>query len=424
MKSSHTSLQLWIFTLVFPITISGFSQTTLTLDSCYAWAKANYPLIRQFDLIEKSKAYNLNNASKGKQPQISFAGTATYQSDVTTVPIKLPNQEVPVPTNVQVKLYGEVAESINELFVNDDKTALVQANTIVEHQKVEVELYKLKERIAQIYFGILLYDAQLEQTALFKKDIQSGLNKIYPSISNGTAIQSNATMLEAELLKADQKTIELKESKRAFLEMLSLFIHRPITNDTKFTKPLPPTLASGINRPELKLYEYQRESFDFQSKVLKTDNQPKFNLFLQAGVGRPALNALSNEYAGYYIGGLRFNWYFSGNAIYKNNIGLLSLQQETVNTNKETFLFNTNLSISQDNAEISKLQQLIVNDYNIVSMRESVANTTKVQLDNGITTANDYIDNLNAADEARQNLVIHEIQLLQNQVHYLITTGQ
>jgi hypothetical protein len=67
---------------------------------------------------------------------------------------------------------------------------------------------------------------------------------------------------------------------------------------------------------------------------------------------------------------------------------------------------------------------LIVTDYDLVSMRESVANTTKTQLDNGIATANDYIDNLNAADQARQNLAIHEIQLLQNQVHYLITSGQ
>ncbi len=413
----------WLSALMLMGCTGMSAQTTLTLDSCYAWARTNYPMIKQFDLIERSKAYNLDNATHGKQPQIYFAGTATYQSDVTTVPIKLPNQEVPVPPKDQVKLYGEVSESINDLFTTDDKTALVDANATVEHQKIEVELYALKARINQVYFGILLFDAQLEQTALLKKDIQTGLNSIYPSISNGIAIQSSATMLEAELLKADQKTVELKSAKRAYMDMLSLFIHRPITDETKLVRPAPPTLALGIQRPEIQLYDDQRQAFELQTKVLKTENQPHFSLFLQAGLGKPALNVLSVDYQFYYIGGLRFSWNFSGNSIYRNNIGLLHLQQETVNHQQETFLFNTNLTISQENNEISKYQQLIVTDNDLVSMRESVAHVTKTQLDNGTATANDYIANLNAADEARQNLVIHEIQLLQYQINYITTTG-
>ena len=401
-----------------------YSQATLSIDSCYVWAKANYPLIKQFDLVERSKAYNLNTASEGKQPQISFTGSATYQSEVITVPIFLPNQEVPVPPKDQVKLYGEISESINDLFTSDDRAALVHATADVDRQKIEVELYKLRERIHQVYFGILLYDAQLEQTAILKKDIQAGLNKIYPFIANSVAIQSNATMLEAELIRADQKIIELKSGRRAYTDMLSLFIHRPILDNTKLIRPAPPTLLTGINRPEIKLFEYQRNAYDLQTKVLKIDNQPRFSLFLQAGLGKPALNVLSEDYAGYYIGGLRFSWNLSRNNIYRNEIGLVSLQQEEVGLHRETFLFNTNLVISQDNNEISKLQQLIVTDYNMVSMRESVANNTKAQLDNSTTAVNDYIENLNAADEARQNLVIHEIQLLQSQTHYLITSGQ
>ena len=424
MKNPHlpySTLRIIILIIIFSSVAKA--QTTLTLDSCFAWARANYPLIHQFGLIEKSKTYNLNNATLGKRPQVSFTGTATYQSDVTTVPIKLPNQEVPVPPKDQVKFYGEVSESINELFNTDNKTALVEANTAVQNQSLEVELYKLKERVSQLYFGILLYDAQLEQVKLLKKDLQSGLNKIYPSISNGIAIQASATMIEAEMIKADQRTIELKSAKQAYADMLSRFIKRAITDDTKFVKPSPPVLKVGIERPELKLFEYQRNADVVQSSIYKNDNNPKLSVFLQAGVGKPALNVLSTEYAGYYVGGLRFNWNLTGNSFYKNEIGLLSLHQEKVNQDKETFLFNTNLAISQDNAEISKLQQLIVTDYDLVSMRESVANTTKIQLDNGITTANDYIDNLNAADQARQNLAIHQIQLLQSQVHYQITSG-
>lgn len=37
---------------------------------------------------------------------------------------------------------------------------LQQLNSEVEQQKVEVELYKLKERVNQLYLGILYLDAQ------------------------------------------------------------------------------------------------------------------------------------------------------------------------------------------------------------------------------------------------------------------------
>jgi outer membrane protein TolC len=399
-------------------------QSSLTLDSCYSWARANYPLIRQFDLIDKSKAYNLDNASKGQLPTIFIAGQASYQSDVTVVPIKLPNQEVPIPPKDQVKLYGEISQSINDLFNLDDKSNAVNANAAVERQKIEVELYKLRSQVNQLFFGILLFDAQLEQTNLLKKDIQNTLNTVYPSISNGIAIQSNATMLEAELLKADQKIIELTSGRRAYQEMLSLLIHHPITPETKFVKPLPPTLTNAMQRPELKLYEYQQDAYLQQSKLLHLGNEPRFSVFLQAGIGKPALNVLSIDYDPYYIGGVRLNWNISGHYSYKNDMALLSLQEEMVGHQKETFLFNTNLNISRDNAEIDKWQQLIVTDYDLVAKRESVANTTKIQLDHGTATANDYIENLNATDEARQNLAIHQIMLLQSQVNYQNTTGQ
>jgi hypothetical protein len=89
------------------------------------------------------------------------------------------------------------------------------------------------------------------------------------------AIQSNATMLEAELIRADQKIIELKSGRRAYTDMLSLFIHRPILDNTKLVRPTPPTLSTGINRPEIKLFEYQRNAYDLQTKVLKIENQPQ-----------------------------------------------------------------------------------------------------------------------------------------------------
>ena len=34
----------------------------LSIEACYEKARANYPLIKQYGLIEKTKEYNLSNA--------------------------------------------------------------------------------------------------------------------------------------------------------------------------------------------------------------------------------------------------------------------------------------------------------------------------------------------------------------------------
>jgi outer membrane protein TolC len=133
----------------------SFAQSVgnLTIDSCYAMAKRNYPLVKQYALIEKSKEYSIDNVNKSYLPQFNIAGQATYQSEVTKVPISIPNMSISELSKDQYKLYGEVSQPITDLFTVKDQKELVKANSEIEEQKIEVELYKLKERINNLYFG-------------------------------------------------------------------------------------------------------------------------------------------------------------------------------------------------------------------------------------------------------------------------------
>ena len=139
-------------------------SNSLTLDDCLQMAKQNYPLIKQFTLIEKTKEYSIANAQKGYLPQFNVTGQATYQSAVTGFPITLPNVDIPTISKDQYRLYGEVSQSITDLFAVKDQKEYINANSEIETQKIKVELYKLRERINSIYFGILLIDEQIQQT--------------------------------------------------------------------------------------------------------------------------------------------------------------------------------------------------------------------------------------------------------------------
>lgn len=415
----------WIIVLMLICGHWSMAQhsNSLSLDNCLEMAKQNYPLIRQYTLIEKTKEYSIANAQKAYLPQFTVAGQATYQSAVTQIPISLPSVDIPTMSKDQYKLYGEVSQSITDLFTVKDQKEYINANSEIEVQKTEVELYKLRERINNLYFGILLIDAQIKQTELLKKDIQSGIEKTNVAIANGVALKSTADNLKAELLKADQRTIELKATRKGYADMLALFIGNPIDENTVLEKPHRQMLTNTINRPELKLFDLQKKSFDVQEKLITAKNLPRLSAFFQGGLGRPGLNMLDNDFQGYYIGGLRLSWNITGFYTYKNEKKMLANSQSMIDIQRETFLFNTNLTLKQQNADITKMQELIETDKRIVTLRESVKNTTQNQLTYGTATTNDYLIAVNAEDQAKQNLILHEIQLLMTEYNTQTTAG-
>ncbi len=284
--------KLWLalFLLISSHWAIAQQSTSLDIDRCFEMAKQNYPLIKQYSLIAKTREYSIANANKGYLPQLHIAGQATYQSDIPQIPIKLPNAQIPTIDNEQYRLYGEISESITNLFTVKKQKASININSQIVVQKTEVELYQLKERIANLYFGILMIDAQLKQVELIKKDLQYGIEKTHIAIQNGVALKSAMNGLKAELLKVNQHSIELEATRKGYVDMLSLFIGVTIDESTTFETPTKRSLTNTIYRPEQKLFELQIKSLDVQKKLLATRNLPYVSLFFQGGLGRPALN--------------------------------------------------------------------------------------------------------------------------------------
>ena len=391
------------------------AQDQLNLDSCYVYAKNNYPLVKQHELIAKTTAYTLDNATKGYLPQVAINGQATYQSDVTQIPISLPGMSVPTPTKDQYKIYAELNQPLTDVFVINQQKQLIKDNSIVEEGKLEVELYKLKERVNQLYFGVLLIDAQLQQTELLKKDIRSAIDKTNAALANGTALKSSVNILKAELLKAEQRSIELKSNRKGYVTMLGLLINKSLTENTEFQLPATKGNAIAINRPELRLFDAQKSTFEIQKKLIDAKSVPRLSLFLQSGYGKPALNMLNPDFDFYYIGGLRLSWNLSTFYTFKKDKKIIGINQDLMEVQRQVFLFNTQLSLTQQQAELNKLEELIKSDEEILSLRSSIKTTANAQLENGTITTIDYVSYVNAEDQAKQNKLTHQLQLLMAQ---------
>ncbi|WP_257670044.1 TolC family protein [Parapedobacter tibetensis] len=395
----------------------------LTLAESYTLAIENYPMAKQRNLIARSAVYSIEQANTGYLPQININGQATYQSAVTQIPIQVPGIDMPSLSKDQYKLYGEMNQSLYDAGVTKLQKQATVANASVEEQALEVELHGIKERINQLFFGVLLLDAQLEQNSLLEKDIRAGLEKTNTAIANGTALKSSGSLLEAELLKARQRTVELQTTRKAYVQMLGLFINRQLDENTVFERPESLLVSQEINRPELGLYTAQQNNIDVENKMLTAKNLPKLGFFLQGGFGRPALNMLSNAFEAYYYGGIRLSIPLSGFYTLKKERALLGIRQEAIAVQEETFLFNTDLSLKQQNTELTKYETLLETDNEIIALRTSVKDAALAQLENGVINTADYVREVHAEDNAKLTKILHEIQLLMIQYDIQQTTG-
>ena len=409
--------------LLLLIPVSTFSQS-VTLDSMQNLARKNYPAIKQKDLLKKTATLNVNNLNKNFLPQLSVNGQATYQSDVTSIDVTLPGGvKIEAPSKDQYKFTADVNQLIYDGGVTKQQKTLAEMNAVVEDQQVEVELYRVKEKVNDIFLGILYTDELIKQTELVEKDLQTGLKKVDAQVQNGVAYRSSANILKAEILKIGQRRIELQSSRKSLIETLALFTGEKMDDQLVFERPSVASSPNEISRPELKLYNDQFALLGRQNKLINARNMPRTSLFVQGGYGRPALNFLKNDFEPFYVTGVKLGWALNGFYTRKNDRQLVKINQDIVDSKKETFLLNTNAQLTSQRNEIEKLNKLIQSDNEIIELRRSVTEAAKAQLENGVMTASDYLVEVNAEDQSRQVLIAHELQLLQAQIVYNTIKG-
>ena len=108
-----------------------------------------------------------------------------------------------------------------------------------------------------------------------------------------------------------QQLNELIISRNTAINALELLIDEPISNECVFQLPDIIIVDSVINqRPELLLFDYNKEMLDVSKEVKKSQLFPKAFVFTQIGYGNPGLNMLNNEFDDYYIVGASLKWNF------------------------------------------------------------------------------------------------------------------
>lgn len=411
---------IWLYVFV-PV----LQAQPITLDECQEKARMNYPLIKRYDLIEKTKEYNLSNAGKGYLPQFSASAKASYQSQVTQIPIEIPGMKIEGPNKDQYGATIDVNQTIWDGGVISSSKETLRAAAEVEYKQLETDLYEINNRINSLYFGILLLDANLKQNKLLSEELQRNYDQVSHYIENGVANQADLDAVKVEQLNAEQTKIGLESDRNTYIEMLKILTGDAIGNQTIFLKPEPEeqTVFLSVNRPELKLFEAQMKNMDTRIKGIKTNYMPKIGVYATGGYGNPALDMLKNEFSFYWIGGVRFSWNLGGLYTQKNEKRILLTNQDNVLIQRETFLFNNTLEVKQEVNEITKYRELLYNDDEIISLRNNVKKSAEIKVSNGTMSVNDLLKEVTSEDMARQDKIRHEIELLSAIYHLKYITN-
>ena len=300
-----------IFLLLCAWSLNAISQAQITLESCKQQARENYPLVRQYDLIQLSEQYTLSNVAKGNLPQISISGKISYQSEATTFPFEIPGLGMKGLPKDQYQALIEIKQNIWDGGKIRNQKAQIKAEAEEHERQLDTSLYTLEERVNQVFFGILLLDEQLAQNVLLEEELARNQKTVEAYRINGTANDADVDAVKVEILQTKQQRIQLENNRMAYLRMLSLLTGKELPAQTLLVRPDPvATNASEFNRPELRWYEAQEQTVAVQRKGLQTGYLPAFSLFAQGAYGNPGLDILKDKFRTYYLVGARFTWNF------------------------------------------------------------------------------------------------------------------
>ncbi|MDO9137536.1 MAG: TolC family protein [Lutibacter sp.] len=412
-----------VFMLMF-IALNSFSQEKLSLEQCYALAEKNYPLAKQNDLLLKQNALDLEIINIEKLPKLDFLAQASYQSDVTSLPISIPGTTVEPPNKDQYKATVSVNQLIYDGGFINASLAEKSASLKAQQKQVEVNLYKLKEQVSQFYFSILLLQEKKALLNAKKTQLETTLNEVKAGIKFGVLLPNSDSVLEAELLKIDQQLMEADLNKTSLMTTLSMLIGIPVSPNITLENPeISTKLNNEIERPELALFQLQKEKIEASEQVIDKKNAPKLSGFATGGYGNPGLNMLDNSFQTYYIAGVKLNWnVFDWNSTKKQRQSL-RVNKEIIESEQEVFELNTGMELTQQQSEINKISAFILSDENIIALRKKILETSQSQLKNGVITSSAYVTELTNLFEAENNLSTHRIQLQFAKANYNTTKG-
>ncbi|MBD5330938.1 MAG: TolC family protein, partial [Bacteroides sp.] len=296
--------------------------------------------------------------------------------------------------------------------------AIERASLAESKAALDVELYAIRSQVENIYFGILLIQEQMKQTESTIELLFANLQRLESMVRNGTAMQSDADMIEAQWLTLKQSMADARNAMKGYRDVLSVYIGEELGEQILICPEAEMPQSAESERPELILFDKRVENNMAHMKAIDTSVMPHIGFFTQAYYGYPGYNyfeSMTNRNLSFNImAGVRLSWNVESLYTKDSKRRKLMLSSDMINADKEKFLFNSRIQCARENSEIEAIRDVIKEDSRIVELRQNVRHSAESQLKNGIIDATALLSKINDENQAKLNSAYHNIQLIQN----------
>lgn len=423
-----------VLTILLTLVGMASMRAALTLDSCLSMAEANYPAIRQYAILSRTRDIDLSDINRGWLPRIGVYAQGTVQNEVPAFPEALSDIVSQMGRDIRgiAKEQYKIGIDLTQTVWDGGASASARRITEADHRRaraaVDTELYAVRERVQQVFFGILLLDRQIDIARNSVELLEADLAKIRAMIAGGTAMQADADMIEAQILSARQQILQAESSREAYRSVLGIYIGEEL-GDRILTAPEAPVPAiADCDRPELRLFAARQELNTRRSDALGATVMPRIGFFAQGYYGYPGLNYFASmtdrKLSLNLLAGLKISWNIDSFYTRDNNRRKYALANESIAAERDVFLFNTRLRATSESRAIDGLRRIIGEDDRIVELRGNVRRAAESQLSHGVIDANALLTKITDEQVARLNASLHQIQLLQSIYQLKYTLNQ
>lgn len=401
-----------------------YSYAGVTVEQCVEAARDNYPLIQKYDILNQSRQLDLSDINKSWIPQIGVYAQGTAQNAVPSFPDGLSHMLEQIGTEMsglgklQYKIGVDFSQTIWDGGSSKASRAIAESENASRVAALDTELYAVRQRVENLFFGILLIEEQIKQAEQTKKLLERNLEKLKAMKAHGAAMQSDMDMVEAQMLTVSQQVIQAKSQAQSYRKLLGLYTGRTVEGENLVKPELEIPAALTSNRPEMNLFEARIKANEARLGSIKASLMPRIGFFAQAYYGYPGFNyfksMLNRDMSFNILAGVKISWNIGSFYTKGNNERKLRLANNDITADRDLFLFNTGLQIESQTAQISELRDIMKDDARIVSLRRNVRAAAESQLNNGVIDATALLTKITDENLARINSTYHEIQLLQS----------
>lgn len=415
-------MRIRIIPLLFSLLSATFMNAEVTIERCVEKAMANYPAIKKYDLMAMANEIELSDINKSWLPRIGVYGQFTGQNIVPSFPEALSGmlqnmgQEMKGMGKIQYKLGVDVSQTIWDGGASKASREISRAQEAVQRATLDVDMYQIRQRVENLYFAILLTDEQIAQSRVTHKLLCDNLDKLRSMLRNGTAMQSDIDMVEAQALTVSQNIINAVSASDSYRKALELFIGESLENETLTIPAATMPVDSEPARPEMKLFERKLELNEAGNRLANSSMMPRVGLFAQGYYGYPGLNyfrsMMNRDLTFNIIAGVKVAWNIDSFYTKKNTTRKTAVNSADIASDREVFLFNNRIQSASQTEAITGIREMMKDDARIVALRSNVRKAAESQLANGVIDITSLLSKISDENIAKLTSKYHEIMLI------------